>query len=302
MRFLLAAFFSLALMTCTSEESPKDFDLQGHRGARGLLPENTIPAFLKAVDLGVDTIELDVVVTADDSILVSHEPWFHHDISMKPDGTPVTESDEMTLNIYEMSYEETQQFDVGMSEHPRFPNQKKMNVQKPLLREAIRTVESYVQEQELAPVNYNIEMKSEPDLYDTYYPQPDEFARLLNSLLMDLDEEFGLEERIIIQSFDPAALIAFREVNPDVKLAILVYDNRSIQEYVDVLGFTPEIWSPDYELVTQELVEEAHERNMKVVPWTVNTIHKMRDLLEMGVDGIITDYPDSAAVLHQNGN
>lgn len=301
MRFLLAAFFSLALMTCTSEEPPKDFDLQGHRGARGLLPENTIPAFLKAVDLGVDTIELDVVVTADDSILVSHEPWFHHDISIKTDGSPVTESEEMSLNIYQMSYEETQQFDVGMSEHPRFPKQQKMNVQKPLLREAIRAVENYVREQELSPVKYNIEMKSEPDLYDTYYPQPDEFAWLLNSLLMDLDENFNLEERIIIQSFDPGALIAFREVNPDVKLAMLVYDNRSIQEYVDVLGFTPEIWSPDYELVTPELVEEAHERNMLVVPWTINTNREMKDLLQMGVDGIITDYPDSAAVLHRTG-
>ncbi len=96
-------------------------------------------------------------------------------------------------------------------------------------------------------------------------------------------------------------MIAFREVNPDVMLAMLVYDNRSIQEYVDVLGFTPEIWSPNYELVTPELIDEAHDRDMKVVPWTVNTTHEMRGLLEMGVDGIITDYPDSAAILHRTG-
>ncbi|MDX1642285.1 MAG: glycerophosphodiester phosphodiesterase family protein, partial [Balneolaceae bacterium] len=230
--------------------------------------------------------------------LVSHEPWFHHDISMKPDGSPVAEEEEMSLNIYKMTYEETQQFDVGMGVHPRFPDQQKINVQKPLLEDAIRAVENYVQEQDLTPVNYNIEMKSESDLYDLYYPQPEEFAQLLNTLLMDLDEEFNLEERIIIQSFDPAALIAFREVNPDVKLAMLVYDNRSIQEYIDVLGFTPAIWSPDYDLVTSEMVNEAHERGMKVIPWTVNAKDEMERLLAMGVDGIITDYPDRAAEIH----
>lgn len=298
MRFLSAAFFVLALVTCTFDSSHRTFDLQGHRGARGLMPENTIPGFLKAVDLGVDTIELDVVVTADNKILVSHEPWFHHYISTKPDGTPVTEEEEMTLNIYEMTYEETQQFDVGMREHPRFPGQKKMKAEKPLLEDVIRTVENYVAEERLDPVSYNIEMKIEPDLYGIYYSQPETFAHLLNDLLMDLDEEFDLEERIIIQSFDPNALIAFRQANPKAKLALLVYENRSIQDYVDSLGFTPEILSPNYQLVTHELVSEAHERGMKVVPWTVNTIEEMRKLIEMKVDGIITDYPDSAAVLH----
>lgn len=297
MRFLLAAFFSISLVTCTNEQSPKEFDLQGHRGARGLLPENTIPSFLKAVDLGVDTIELDVVVTADDSILVSHEPWFHHNISTRPNGSPVTESEEMSLNIYKMTYEETQQFDVGRRGHPSFPNQEKMDAKKPLLSKAIRAVENYTDEQDLPKVNYNIEMKSNPDLYGMYYPQPEEFASLLNNLLMDLDEEFNLEERIIIQSFDPAALIAFHEVNPDIKLAMLVSNDQSIQSSIDTLGFTPEIWSPNYQLVTPELIADAHERGMKVVPWTVNTTGEMRNLLEMGVDGIITDYPDSAAVL-----
>ncbi|WP_234572616.1 glycerophosphodiester phosphodiesterase family protein [Rhodohalobacter sp. 614A] len=301
MRFLFAAFFSLALVTCTNQQPPKDFDLQGHRGARGLLPENTIPAFLKAVDLGVDTIELDAVITADDKILVSHEPWFHHNISLKPDGTPVTEEEEMSLNIYEMTYEETRQFDVGMSEHPSFPKQQKINVQKPLLEDVIRAVENYVQEQEAEPVHYNIEIKSKPELYDLYYPQPDEFARLLNNLLINLDEEFDLAERTIIQSFDPTALAEFNEVNPDIKLSMLVSGDQNIQQYIDLLGFTPEIWSPSKNAVTPELIKEAHERNMKVIPWTVNTTHEMRSLLDMGVDGIITDYPDSAVTLRPSG-
>lgn len=287
-------------MTCTNNQSPKSFDLQGHRGARGLMPENTIPAFLKAVDLGVDTIELDVVITKDEKIIVSHEPWFNHEISTRADGSPVTEEEEMDLNIYEMTYEEIQQFDVGKKGHPSFPNQERMNAKKPLLSDVIRIVEQYTDEQGLPNVSYNIETKSDPKRYGEYYPQPEKFVQLLNNLLTELNEEFDIQDRITIQSFDPATLIEFHELNPDLTLAILVSNRQSIQDYVDLLGFTPDIWSPNYQLVTSSLISEAHERDMKVIPWTVNTTEEMQDLLEMGVDGIITDYPDSAVTLKSN--
>lgn len=298
MRFLIALLFSIALMSCSSNHSPRTFDLQGHRGARGLMPENTIPAFLKAVDLGVDTIELDVVVTRDERIIVSHEPWFNHDISTKPDGSPVTEEEEMALNIYEMTYAETQQYDVGKKGHPSFPNQERMEAKKPLLNEVIRTVENYTDEQGLPDVKYNIETKIEPTRYGIYYPQPKKFVQLLNDLLIELNEEFGMLDRITIQSFDPATLVEFRELNPNVSIAMLVANNHSIQSYVDRLGFTPDSWSPNYQLVSPELITEAHDRGMKVIPWTVNTTEEMSELVDMGVDGIITDYPDSAIVLH----
>ncbi len=105
-------------------------------------------------------------------------------------------------------------------------------------------------------------------------------------------------DRIIIQSFDPATLVEFHELNPDVSLAMLVANNQSIQHYIDQLGFTPDIWSPNYQLVSPELITEVHDRGMKIIPWTVNTTEEMSELVEMGVDGIITDYPDSAVVLH----
>ncbi|MDR9416745.1 MAG: glycerophosphodiester phosphodiesterase family protein [Gracilimonas sp.] len=297
MRFFIAIFFSLLLMTCTKTTPPQTFDLQGHRGARGLMPENTIPAFLKAVDLGVDTIELDVVITEDERILISHEPWFNHEISTKPDGSPVTEEEEMDLNIYEMTYQETQQFDVGKKGHPSFPNQERMEAKKPLLSEVIRTVENYTDEQGLPDVKYNIETKSEPMRYGVYYPQPEKFARLLNNLLMDLDEEFNMLDRVIIQSFDPATLVEFRKLNPEVSFAMLAANKQTIQYYVNQLGFVPDIWSPNYELVTSRMIAEAHSMDMKVIPWTVNTTEEMNDLVEMGMDGIITDYPDSAKSL-----
>lgn len=275
----------------------QEFDLQGHRGARGLLPENTIPGFLIAIDHGVNTIEFDLVVTKDRQLLVSHEPWFHHHISTKPDGTPVTPEEQMEFNIFEMTYEETRQFDVGKRGHVNFPEQQPMEVTKPLMRDAIRAIEVYVEQQGLAPVFYNIETKSNPDLYGIMYPYPEEYAQLLYDELIFLNQEFDLLDRIIIQSFDPATLIQLRGLNDRIAQAILVSGDDSIQKLIDALGYTPEIWSPNYRYVTREIVTEAHTRGMKVIPWTVNNIAEMRLLLEMNVDGIITDYPDSAAVL-----
>ncbi len=297
MRISIFLFTVILFMSCSTEEHMQEFDLQGHRGARGLLPENTIPGFLIAIDHGVNTIEFDLVVTKDRQLLVSHEPWFHHHISTKPDGTPVTPEEQMEFNIFEMTYEETRQFDVGKRGHVNFPEQQPMEVTKPLMRDAIRAIEVYVEQQGLAPVFYNIETKSNPDLYGIMYPYPEEYAQLLYDELIFLNQEFDLLDRIIIQSFDPATLIQLRGLNDRIAQAILVSGDDSIQKLIDALGYTPEIWSPNYRYVTREIVTEAHTRGMKVIPWTVNNIAEMRLLLEMNVDGIITDYPDSAAVL-----
>lgn len=292
MRTLLILLTSLITISCTMKQS-ETFDLQGHRGARGLLPENTIPGFLKAVDLGVNTVEFDVVVTGDDQLLVSHEPWFNHLFSTKPDDTPVTEEEEKSFNIFEMTYRETQRFDVGKRGNPNFPNQQPMEVTKPLLRDVILTIERYTEENSLPPVFYNIETKSRPEWYGEFIPGPDKFAALMYEELSELD----ILDRTIIQSFDPATLIAFRQHAPKVRQALLVNDDLSVDMYLDLLGYTPSIWSPDYRLLNAEKITEIHSKGMDVIPWTVNTVDEMEELLEIGVDGFITDFPDSAAAL-----
>lgn len=297
MRSLFILTIIILLTACSNEDSMKQFDLQGHRGARGLLPENTIPGFLLAVELGVNTLEFDLVVTKDHKLLVSHEPWFHHNISSKPDGSPVTEEEQLSFNIFEMTFEETQQFDVGKRGHVLFPNQQPMEVSKPLLTDVIRTVEAYTSENNLPPVAYNIETKSDPEQYGIMYPYPETFAQLLYQELNILQDDYDLFDRIIIQSFDPATLIEFRKINQDIKLAMLVADDRSMDSYITSLGFVPEIWSPNFRLLTADVVSDAHNRGMEVIPWTINTVDEMRNQLEMGVDGFITDYPDSAAIL-----
>jgi glycerophosphoryl diester phosphodiesterase len=296
MRNFLPVIILLAMVSCTQNQSSESFDLQGHRGARGLLPENTIPGFLKATEFHVTTMEMDLVVTGENELLVSHEPWFNYKISTHPDGSPVAEDEQMSLNIYEMTYEQIQQYDVGMRGHPDFPEQKSMKVSKPLFKDAIRAIEEHVTEHNLEPLYYNIETKSEPEYYGIFVPQPSEFAQILFEELTELDQEFKILNRVTVQSFDPATLMAFRELDPEVSQAMLVYENNPVQSYIDTLGYTPEIWSPNYNLLTAEAVRDLHNRNMKVIPWTVNTVNEMRLLLQMGVDGIITDYPDSASV------
>ncbi len=117
-----------------------EFDKQGHRGCRGLMPENTIPAMIHALDIGVTTLEMDVVITKDKKVILSHEPWFGQEITTKPDGSTMGPREERKYNIYWMTYEQTKTFDVGLKPHPRFAQQQKMKITKPLLSEVIDTI------------------------------------------------------------------------------------------------------------------------------------------------------------------
>lgn len=296
--FVFTVFWIAALASCSdteNEQSKYDFDLQGHRGARGLLPENTIPSFLKAAELGVDTIEMDLVVSGDSQLVVSHEPWFNHKISTKPDGSPVTENEAKDLNILQMTAEEIRKFDVGKRGNPDFPDQKPVEASKPLFKEAINQIEQFVKENSLKPVSYNIETKSDPDYYGIMVPQPETFAELLYRDLQSL----GITGRSIVQSFDVNTLKAMRKIDPDVTLALLVENSEPVEENLNRLGFTPDIYSPYYKNVNRSVIETVHAAGMKLIPWTINDVSEMRTYLEMGADGIITDYPDRALELRK---
>lgn len=274
--------------TVVSMKHFPEFDFQGHRGARGLLPENTIPSLLKALEFGVTTLEFDVVVSADSMIVLSHEPWFHHEISSWPDGRPVTLEESMDLNMFQMNYEEISTFDVGMRGHIRFPEQQPMPVSKPLMRDAVNAVEDHLREHKLPLVWYNIETKSHTDGYNIFTPEPEVFAGLLYNELKDL----GILDRTVVQSFDVNTLIAMRAIDPQVPLALLVENTFTMEHNLELLGFIPEIYSPNFRLIDADLVSRAHAKGMKVIPWTINLKDDMHTILELGVDGIITDYPN----------
>lgn len=266
------------------------FDTQGHRGGRGLMPENTVPAMKEALNLGVTTLEMDIVFTKDKQAVVSHEPFFNHEITTKPDGSYVKEAEEKSLNIYTMDYDDVKRYDVGMKPHPRFPQQQKLQVYKPRLSDLLDSVQQYMMTAKRPLPYFNIETKTNPATDNIYHPAPEEFVDRLMAVIISKQ----IEDRVIIQSFDFRTLQYLHKKYPSIKTAMLIedFDKRDLKDQLTALGFTPTIYSPERKLVTEDLVKKCHEQNIKVIPWTVNDKAGIEELKRMGVDGIISDYPN----------
>ncbi len=284
---MIFSFFACAPSGKKPVAIPPSFDWQGHRGCRGLMPENSVPAFIKATDFQeVTTLELDIAISKDKQIIVSHEPWFNPSICLLPSGDSIPKRDEEKYLIYNFTAEEIRGFDCGSRGNARFPDQKKQKTHKPLLREVVGTIERKMGG--LTKIRWNIEIKSRPDWDGIRTPPVEEFAKILLAELKNL----GIENQTVVQSFDVRAISAVHKMNPKIKTAYLIENLQGMAANLKKLDFTPDIYSPYYLLVTRKLVKNCHARGMKLIPWTVNDVPAMRKLIRMGVDGIITDYPD----------
>ncbi len=288
-----------ALMICCvlayTQMFAQDFDLEGHRGARGLMPENTIPAFKKALDLGVTTLEMDVCISKDKKVVVSHEPYMNALYATKPNGTEVTKAEEASLNLYQMTYRQIKQFDTGKRGNVLFPEQEKVATHKPLLSETIKACEAYIKEKGLKAVQYNIEIKSEEKEYGISQPETvEEFSDLVYREII----KYLPANRVILQSFDFNVLKFWHkqiETKQYKNIALSALDEKTNPEKAfEELGFLPSFYSPYYKTLTKEQVQFCHDKNVKVVPWTVNTLEDMKKIKATGVDGLITDYPNRA--------
>ena len=259
----------------------------GHRGAAGIWPQNSLQGFLYAVDLGVDAIEMDVVISGDKKVVVSHEPYMASDYVLTPGGEPITHEEERDYNLYRMDYSEIKKFDAGSKFDPRILWKKRMKTYKPLLEEVIETVEDRLRQEELKPVIYSIELKSDPSDYGSFQPEPAEFI----DLVMEILKKNELEDRLIMQSFDPNLLNVFHSKYPEKKISYLSMKGDP-QEQLEKLQFTPDYFSPHhFEIKNKAYVDALHQKNIKVIPWTVNRRRHIKKMLNFGVDGIISDYP-----------
>ncbi len=308
MRITILSFVLLMSQSLLAQVYIPKFDIQGHRGARGLRPENTIPAFLMALDSGVTTVELDVAITKDRQVIVSHEPWMSAEICMDASGNEILKKEEMKHNIYQLNYAEVKKYDCGSKGNLRFPQQEKMKISKPLLSDVIIAIETHIKNFSTYEVDYNIEIKSMPGGDNKFHPKPEDYSELVFNLV---DQYIPLE-RLVIQSFDFRVLKYWHKNHPEVRLAALVENKKSVDQNLTALGFIPSVYSPDYKLLTNESVDYLHTKvisqpdsvaqntsapiqKLRVIPWTVNEIDDMLVLKGMGVDGFITDYPDRAA-------
>lgn len=275
-------FYLLMMLSCVG--TAQSFDVQGHRGCRGLEPENTIPAFLKALDLGVSTLELDVVLSQDQQVVVSHDWYFNARFTTKPDGTPVRQTEAKTLRLDQMPYDRIKRYDVGQRGNADFPEQSPKAACKPLLSEVIATTDAYARQHQLPLPQYSIEIKTSAST------APELLCRLVAGVLTIPAERF------CIQSFDVAVLQYWKAQQqvgtfPNPKLSMLV-TRKGLRRSLKELGFRPDIFSPPYRFISKRTVRKAHELGIRVIPWTVNELRTMQHLRQIGVDGLITDYPN----------
>ena len=261
-----------------------ELEIHGHRGCRGHYPENTINGFLKSIELGAETIEMDVVISKDHQVIVSHEPFMNHEIALDPNGNLITKENELSHNIYKMTYADIKKHDVGSVKHPRFPEQEKVQEFKPSLDDLITVIENKYPGQ----IKYNIEIKRKPEEDGIYHPDHKTFTHLVAETLI----KNQITEQTNLQSFDIETLQYLRASFPTIKVALLIEKISSIKKNIEKLGYTPEIYSPHYRLINKEVIDYCKAHHIQLIPWTVNNPRDIRNCIKMGVDGIISDYPD----------
>jgi glycerophosphoryl diester phosphodiesterase len=284
--FVLLNCMVLSVQATAQDKTHRIFDVQGHRGCRGIYPENSIPAFVHAVKIGVTTIELDVIISADGQVVVSHDTWVSPEICQL-DGNDLDTTEK--VNMFRLTYEEIKRYDCGSKFLKEFPEQTKIAVRKPLLREVINTCEALAEKLNRTGLQYNIEIKSRPDTDGKFHPHPEEYVEKVIEVII----KAGIKNRVFIQSFDPRVLKYVHKKYPEIRLGMLVAAGLLTENvYTTVAGFSPEVCSPHYSMLTAEKIKKFHKKGIKVVPWTVNDEELMKDLIKNGVDGIITDYPD----------
>ncbi|MFT7121373.1 MAG: glycerophosphoryl diester phosphodiesterase [Neolewinella sp.] len=283
--------------TATQNDVPlknltSEIDWQGHRGCRGLLPENTVPAFLRALSYPeVKTLELDVVISKDNRVIVSHEPWMNPEICLSPSGERLSNKEEDRIKIIDLTAEEITTYDCGQLEHSRFPDQAKRPAHKPTLAAVFAAVDRYCVQNKRPSPRYNIELKFEAQHEGEYHPDRPTFVDLV---LEDVDA-WGHPEMVTLQCFDPPTLKVIHDKRPEIHIAYLDEFPGDLKQKMDAIGFVPPAYSPYHIHVTADIMAQAKALNMAVVPWTVNTVEDMHKMLDLGVDGIITDYPNRIA-------
>jgi glycerophosphoryl diester phosphodiesterase len=221
-------------------------------------------------------------------VVVSHEPFISKTYCLKPDGTELSSKEDKKFNLFKMFYDEIKKFDSGLKPHPRFPSQIKQKSYKPLLEDAIDSCEDFIKENTFKPILYVIEIKSNPEYYNVYYPEPNDYVRLV----LDSISSYDFKERIVLKSFDIAILKEIKKQSPQTKVSLLINSDECITAKLAKLDFSPEFLGPYFELLTKEVVFKYKQKGLKIFTWTVNEVDDINLMKFYNVDGIITDFPN----------
>lgn len=262
-----------------------EFDIQGHRGYRGLYPENTLIAFEKAILAGVTTIEMDVVLSKDGNVVVSHDTVMLKSLCKSPSGKELKNDD---TKLFALTYNKILDYDCGSLKQPNFPKQKLQKSYKPLLSEVFELADKVTADHNLPDVRFNIEIKSTSAGDGTLHPKPSVFSEAV----LEIIKLYDMVDRSTIQCFDYRVLRYLDNVDCPVDLCLLVENDFGVDKNIELLGFDPDIYGPSHKFLTQEDVELCGTYGFDLVPWTVNEKADMERLIDWGVDGIITDFPE----------
>ena len=315
---IYSGFNTIDISTTYAKVNYDVFDLEAHRGGRDVRPENTLYSYAYAIELGATSIECDMQLTKDGQIVMSHNPILNSDITRDENGNYI-ENNKYDIRL--MTVDELKKFDVGVMD----PNcgeyydlhgktQFTYDAKIPTLEELMQLIQSYGDKN----IVLNIETKSYPDPASAGYKNnadPKKFVEVFNNIV----KKYDMEDRVVLQSFDWQTLIEMKKLNPNISTSALWQeqpswgrDSESLRRYekkksswlggLDIKDYQgnpvkaahaigADIISPYYTEISKQDVDEAHSLGMKVVPWTVNNEKDMNMLLDMGVDGIISDKP-----------
>jgi len=289
MKRILFALLALSLIQCSSpKSSAPGIDLQAHRGGAGLMPENTFTSMKNALDMRINTLEMDLQITSDGKVVVSHDNYFHPRCAIRPDGTPVQQGEPKEY-IHTMPYDSAAKYEVGLKPTDKWPEKALISEHVPLASELLDFTEQYAKDNGIPLPGYNIEIKSRTGEGEgTLWPDYVEFCDTCIPLLLSKN----LGERLIVQTFDPRSMEYIHEKWPEVILSYLTEKDPDIEAILATISFQPQWWSPNYAAITPENVAFCHKRGIKVVPWTVDEPEDIRRMADCGVDAIISNYPD----------
>lgn len=265
------------LNTIAQENYPMIF---GHRGCRGIMPENTIKSFDKALQYNIDGIEWDVVVNKDKQLVISHEEYIDKTYCLDKTGQEIKSNKEHL--IYKMNQKEIEMFDCGTKKHPKFPLQNNYKAYKPLVSEAFSKID-YKGKKIL------FEIKSEKKQYGIKQPSPKEYAEIV---LKEVGK-FKYKKQIIFMSFDPNILEELNKISQEYPIVYLHEGvGLSTSKILNQISFKPYALGIYYKFITKKTVIKAHKENVKIFAWTVNKQKEFDRLIKTNLDGIITDFPN----------
>ncbi|WP_027003012.1 glycerophosphodiester phosphodiesterase family protein [Hugenholtzia roseola] len=297
-------------MSQTTQKSPffpslsPNFFIQGHRGARGYLPENSIEGFIFCIENNILAIELDLIVLPSGEVLVSHEPYPHSDYvriaTSEYNSIDIEPKNELSYSFFKMKYEEIKKFDGGTKPHPRFPLQKKLQTYKPLLSEVLALcIDLSLKKYKKYPF-FNFEIKYESNWRDLGQPKADFAVKKVLEIISNYKLPFHC---FCIESFNPQIL---EEVKRQEKKAALTFLVEGVQgkdqllKKMQALSFVPDGIAPNYSILNEHIIAYFLEKNINIWTWTVNDFPTSLKLYKQGVQSIITDYPTEMAIFFES--